>query len=101
MWKRAGASHGHPMGTSEIGSKSGRLKRRAAKRGRSTALAQAIYVAMKRHDRSAAVIGEPVEGVRTMIDGIFNLRVIARNALRALELEDDDTYRSNNSPSAS
>jgi hypothetical protein len=46
--------------------------------------AAALYVAMKRKGRTALVQGDPSLNQRTLIDGTFDLRAVAREVLRSL-----------------
>ena len=47
-------------------------------------MARAIYNALVRHNRDALVCGEPEAGERTIIDGNFDLRAVARIGCRNL-----------------
>jgi hypothetical protein len=46
--------------------------------------AVALYAAMRRRSRGALVQGDPSMGEETLIDGTFDLRMIARDVLRRL-----------------
>jgi hypothetical protein len=52
--------------------------------------AAALYAAMKRKGQTALVQGDPSLNQRTLIDGTFDLRAVARDLLRALDYSASD-----------